>query len=55
VVIPAPKLPIPKIPSARPCHSLGYHNEVKAIPIEKPTPAIPNPKLHKAKARKLSA
>jgi len=52
VVIAAPALPAPKIPSAVPCHLIGYHTEVNAIPIANPAPVSPNPKLHKAKPKK---
>src|SRR6187402_1285130 len=55
VVIAAPALPIPKIPNALPCHSLGYQIDVKPIPTAKLVPTMPNKKLRSANIKKLSA
>ena len=48
----APALPAPKMPRAVPWLRLGYHTEVKAMPMEKPVPHRPKPKLHSAKLQK---
>jgi len=55
VVRAAPAFPAPKMPNAVPCRSREYQTEVKAMPMEKLTPAKPKPKLQRAKLVKLSA
>ncbi len=52
LVTAAPALPTPKMPSAVPCHFIGNHTEVYAMPTANPVPARPKPRLASAKSRK---